>query len=544
MTNIDTNIDNYTIAELLLILDIDTPTSDNVDKATNAYISRFEAENNDKMVNFFSDMQNKLEQYVDDLETSDDPAEMQGAKEQTTNWWANQALKQSSQVQNDKITERVQKIDVYNDNHLPMKREQLGVNNVKSVDVAQDSLNPNLENTTTRLINLDSQYRQSSVETDLSTDYTLDLTEPLLNTLSLKLYSYQIPYSWYAVDAYNGTNCFWIVFLDASGDPYFFTDASGVSKPGVNISIESGNYDMNSFTTAINTSLQSAGFTTIPNATLSSYPVSISGASGKMTMNLWGLTFTHNATTYQVDASTNVVFFDPTATLTCFLGCSQQLNINQTLGWIMGYRVPYIQVDPSGNKAPAVVDLYGPKYLILAIDDYNQNHINNGLIGIAEPSKSIKLPSYYTPDMPYTCTRANPIPSNSGASGILYSDKLNATYAAVPQVLPSAPRTLTQSQIYSINEIMKNNEKSYNYRLSSPTTTDTFALIPVKGGGLSTGNVYVEFGGSLQDNKRVYFGPVNIERMRITLYDDKGNVLNLNGGDWSVTLMSENLYQY
>ena len=544
MTNIDTNIDNYTIAELLLILDIDTPTSDNVDKATNAYISRFEAENNHDMVNFFSDMQNKLEQYVDDLETGDDPAEMQGAKEQTANWWANQALKQSSQVQNDKITERVQKIDVYNDNHLPMKREQLGVNNVKSVDVAQDSLNPNLENTTTRLINLDSQYRQSSVETDLSTDYTLDLTEPLLNTLSLKLYSYQIPYSWYAVDAYNGTNCFWIVFLDASGDPYFFTDASGVSKPGVNISIESGNYDMNSFTTAINTSLQSAGFTTIPNATLSSYPVSISGASGKMTMNLWGLTFTHNATTYQVDASTNVVFFDPTATLTCFLGCSQQLNINQTLGWIMGYRVPYIQVDPSGNKAPAVVDLYGPKYLILAIDDYNQNHINNGLIGIAEPSKSIKLPSYYTPDMPYTCTRANPIPSNSGASGILYSDKLNATYAAVPQVLPSAPRTLTQSQIYSINEIMKNNEKSYNYRLSSPTTTDTFALIPVKGGGLNTGNVYVEFGGSLQDNKRVYFGPVNIERMRITLYDDKGNVLNLNGGDWSVTLMSENLYQY
>ena len=161
MTNIDTNIDNYTIAELLLILVIYTPTSDNVDKATNAYISRFEAENNDKMVNFFSDMQNKLEQYVDDLETSDDPAEMQGAKEQTTNWWANQALKQSSQVQNDKITERVQKIDVYNDNHLPMKREQLGVNNVKSVDVAQDSLNPTLKNINQRLVVIDSQFRSS-----------------------------------------------------------------------------------------------------------------------------------------------------------------------------------------------------------------------------------------------------------------------------------------------------------------------------------------------------------------------------------------------
>ena len=56
--------------------------------------------------------------------------------------------------------------------------------------------------------------------------------------------------------------------------------------------------------------------------------------------------------------------------------------------------------------------------------------------------------------------------------------------------------------------------------------------------------MYIEFGGSLQDNKRIYFGPVNIERMRVKLMDDKGNTVNMNGADWSVTLISENLYQY
>jgi hypothetical protein len=61
---------------------------------------------------------------------------------------------------------------------------------------------------------------------------------------------------------------------------------------------------------------------------------------------------------------------------------------------------------------------------------------------------------------------------------------------------------------------------------------------------MTTGDVYVEFSGSLQDNKRVYFGPVNISRMRVRLLDDKGNNLNLNGADWSLTLLSENLYQY
>ena len=61
---------------------------------------------------------------------------------------------------------------------------------------------------------------------------------------------------------------------------------------------------------------------------------------------------------------------------------------------------------------------------------------------------------------------------------------------------------------------------------------------------MTFGETYVEFGGTLQDHKRTYFGPVNIERFRVKLMDDKGNVVNLNGADWSFTLISDNLYQY
>ena len=69
-------------------------------------------------------------------------------------------------------------------------------------------------------------------------------------------------------------------------------------------------------------------------------------------------------------------------------------------------------------------------------------------------------------------------------------------------------------------------------------------MIPIKISGSNTGTLLVEFSGSLQDNIRTYFGPVNIDRMHVKLLDDKGNVLNLNGADWSITLISENLYQY
>jgi len=576
MSTIDTNIDNYTISELLLILNIDEPTVENVTNETNKYIIKFTNEQQPDMVDFFKDMQAELIQYANELETSSEPVEYGPEKKQTDNWWQNEVLTQSSSGQNlsraspasiqnqtDKITDRKQKINVYNNQHLPMTREQLGVNTTVSVPVAQDTLNPNLKNTISQLINLDSQYRQStSAAESSSTDYTLDLSEPLLNVLSLKLYSFQIPYSWYVIDYVYGNTCFWITPVDPATNQLQRFSVNTRSVTGIQVSIPPGNYTTATFPVAVNQALYNAGFTTLANPAnspaTSADPVTINGSNGKVTINIDGLVYTNPELPSEqavISSTTAIVFFDPTAEFTCTTVCSQTLAINQTLGWIMGFRLPSVLVLPSpGNVAAAVVDLYGPKYLIMVLDDYNQNHINNGLVGISEPSNILKLPSYYSPDMPYTCTRANPVPTNmvdnelelanNVNAGILMMDKLNATYGPTQRVLPSAPRTLTQTQIYTINEILKNNEKTYNYRVTSPTTSNTFAIIPVKNGGMKTGDVYVEFGGSLQDNKRTYFGPVNITRLRLKLLDDKGNILNLNGGNWCVTLMSENLYQY
>ena len=55
---------------------------------------------------------------------------------------------------------------------------------------------------------------------------------------------------------------------------------------------------------------------------------------------------------------------------------------------------------------------------------------------------------------------------------------------------------------------------------------------------------HVLSGNNIQSNERVYFGPVDIERLRIKLYDDKGYLINLHGNNWSFTLIVESLYQY
>ena len=229
----------------------------------------------------------------------------------------------------------------------------------------------------------------------------------------------------------------------------------------------------------------------------------------------------------------------------------------------MGFRVPYAYVDPNGNTAPCVLDLNGPKYLILVIDDYNQNHVNNGLVSVTQFSSNLKTPSYYSPDIPYICltpeqqgnnleqivTEANlqsifDTQNSSTTNGLLIAGKYEGDYNSTPIVLPSAPRTLTQSQIYTINEINKNRNNTTNYLSKAPTTSDILGVLPIKTAGLSTGSLIVEFSGSVQDNIRTYFGPVDIDRMCVKLIDDKGNILNLNGCDWCVTLICECLYQY
>lgn len=566
MSNVDLDVDNYTLSELLAILGVTDLDVKLIRKESDKLIHRFQIENNADMVAFFQNIEDKLLDYVDNLESSSsglNPVELKSAKKQTDDWINNQYLRQKNQNQNEKITERKDKIDIYNNTHVPMKREQLGINNTYSVEVAQDTLNPNLKNITTRIINLDSQYRQSNSINNFSTDYTLDLSESILNVISLRLYSYQIPYTWYAFDTQYSNTCFWITFIDDIGLPIEFpiTNSNDQIKnqTGIPISIEPGNYTaanasiLGSLANAITTSLKDAGFSGF---TSENPAISINPSNNKLTLSLFGLTYTNptERTQYTVSSSTIITFFDPTATLVCNNTCGQPVAINQTLGWAMGFRLPAVTVNSKGNVGVAIVDIYGPKYLILVIDDYNQNHINNGLIGITEYSNVLKLPSYYSPDLPYTCIPASPLISNLSANsailqndenaGTLLMDKYNATYENIQQVLPSAPRTLTQTQIYTINEILKNNGKTSSYKLTSPTTPDTFAIIPIKHSGLKTGDTIVEFGGSLQDNKRVYFGPVNLERLHIKLLDDKGNVLNLNGADWSVTLISENLYQY
>jgi hypothetical protein len=157
-------------------------------------------------------------------------------------------------------------------------------------------------------------------------------------------------------------------------------------------------------------------------------------------------------------------------------------------------------------------------YFLLCLDDFNQNHLNDGLVTITKRDNFVTLPSYANRTQ-YHC---DPVTG----------DKIYQNTNVNP---------MTQKQYYSVQQIIQTQNSQVGFRTSGPFIKDMFAVLPVKVG--EPGTIYTEFGGTLQVQARLYFGPVNISRMSIQLINDKGDVLDLNGANWSIQLICEQLYQ-
>jgi hypothetical protein len=245
--------------------------------------------------------------------------------------------------------------------------------------------------------------------------------------------------------------------------------------------------------------------------------------------------------------------------------CKKPSFVNHNLGWEMGFRIHpdtktgevYLDINASGQiTAPHSVNISGPKYFTLAIDDYNQNHLNKGLINILEVDETVSLPSYYNPnEQDYLKTNLNNERElEHTEAGLLHVHALrslectelyNEKNAKHPYVRKNInkPRKLTAAQIYSVNEIIAN-RNPVRSRVPAPSVSNTFAHIPLQRiATLREHHEQLVHHGTAEDS-RTYFGPVHIRKMRVSLFDDKGAPVDLNGQDWSCTIEAEMLYQY
>jgi hypothetical protein len=256
----------------------------------------------------------------------------------------------------------------------------------------------------------------------------------------------------------------------------------------------------------------------------------------------------------------SLVFFDTNSFTRCNYGPNASVETtttDTTVGWTLGFRsateyfptagkVTHNSADPSityygqysnyytYDTATGIATITGDtsvnvnlyNYFLIVLDDYTQNHLNDGLVTTINADLDVALPSYATKSS-YKC---NP---TTGTYSVSNTSANTTSYTG-----------LTNNQIYSANQILTTQQTKYikNTRSSGPFIQDIFGIIPVKTAGLSQGQTYTEFGGTLQIQERIYFGPVNIRRMTVKLMTDKGNILDLNGQNWSFSLITEQLY--
>ena len=563
---LDLNIENWSIEDLYDLFELPKNATTNqvagiadkvIQRQTEGSIKYFLQLARNKIIN---SQQETLEgdQYLQDTDI------------QLQNWYQNQYLTSGDANQADKATIRTNKVEVFDDKngHYQMKQNRLGVNSTHNVPFLQGTMNPTLVNQVERTVIIDSQYRTNiypysggsgyfdalkdpgkSVlgnpsSPSFNTDFTLTLSENLTNVLELKLDSVSIPKTWYNFSPFLGNSRFGI--YDISSNETFMIDLPEMSPATpedlvtvinqeihrrffADISGSSG-LEPNPYKYIANdikfqySDVTDKIFVDVSNANLFDASGEIYG-SGKEYSFIW---FDRELfSTFSTLESTNKDRLFNFGT-----NCFNVEYTNNNLGWSLGFRdtpdsssnivsTKYTTISGGVNTlvADTTLKLKTIDYLVIVLDEFNKNRLNTGIVSGVQQSTKLPIPSYKD---------VNNLNCNEDGDQPFFSKV--------------APRKLTQAQLYTINTIVEDRQKSKD-RNAAPTLSDAFCTIPIPR-DINQNDKLVLFSNQISTSTRKYFGPVNIERVRASLYDDQGNIVNLRGHDWSFTLKVKQLYQY
>lgn len=473
---VDMDIDKYSVGDILSFLNIVDPTVFNVTDAANALIAKMTAEGKPELVGFFAEARDKVLTYLQNL--GKEPVENE-RPETVSSVWA------SGFAGNNPNTIR------FFDSAPHMVADE-------KPQTAREASEPVIA---TYIVNIDSQYRtnilpylDSPTSNAFNTSYTFNLSGPIDKAISMALYSYQIPTSWYAFSA-------------QTGNTFFLYN-------GVIIIIPDGNYTEQVMVDTINAIAQQ-------NVATNGLVVAYNKQTNR-------ISFTN---TDPLIGTATAIFFIQSNTAT-FVNCGnyivsnfQTLGVNTTLGWLLGFRTPQntttgdvvLFLEPNITATADVApDTYGPKYFNLAIEDYKNQRLSRGLYNITNTKNYAKMsiPDYYN---------------------------------TIDVACKLREGSLTQAQQYAINAVIEsssvqesnNTASGFNNRLPAPNIGAAFAVIPLVDIRNVRPDPYIKFGQDLTYNKRTYLMPTNLERLKVTLTDDKGFLVNLYDNEWSFSLIIE-----
>jgi hypothetical protein len=364
----------------------------------------------------------------------------------------------------------------------------------------KDNLNPDYKNTIKRLINIDSQY----IPITANSSYVFRLTEKLINVVSIELANIHLPMTFYNIEDRQGNNFFYLYKDDDEPIPIIVAD---------------GNYSVETLIIAINDTIQ----------TLSSdyqdISFTVDPINGKTVIS------SSNSLNFNID------FFDDSM--------SETTKINHCLGWLLGFQK--FTIDSSDNPfltytftssltSNKVAYVSTTKSIVVVLDEFRQNQTSGTMVQTINDVQSIKPSQYFA---------NSKAPKNSDFAPLNLDCLTVSNITTDAQMKTALTDTgLTRAQIYTRaqinqNKILVNQQSNY---LEPNTQNNVLAVIPFES-TMTTKWCHNHF---TDKNKfiRQYHGPIEIEKMQIRLYDEKGYEMNFNGANWNITMITEHLYKY
>lgn len=205
-------------------------------------------------------------------------------------------------------------------------------------------LNPLRRPQNRQFLNVDTRFRDNYYGSS-STNYNLSLPNQFTNVLSIQLLSLEMPTSFYIISKQFGNN-------------YFNLIVEG-ENPTV-ITVPNGNYSVTGVISYLNSEMQKLG----GNFQYITFNVNIdSNGDGS------------NQTIVNIDPSQNISFSLNFQANTYGIE-DKNTPLPLKFGWILGFRNGIYENNIT-YVSEGVIDLSGPRYIYLVIDDYHNNVSNN-----------------------------------------------------------------------------------------------------------------------------------------------------------------------
>jgi len=204
-------------------------------------------------------------------------------------------------------------------------------------------INPIKKRTIRKILNIDSKFRDNYY-TSPATNFNIQLPLNIDNVLQMQLSAIELPTSYYVVSKQYNNN-------------YFNINVNNSIKV---ITIPDGNYIQTSIMDIINTELMDSG----PPFSYVSFIINLTNTETGSAQTLVGPNGTGVVTNIELDFQKDKVGNEDRGT-----------PLPLKFGWLLGFRNG-LYVGNVNYVSEGIVNLTGPRYLYLVVDDYN-NSVNN-----------------------------------------------------------------------------------------------------------------------------------------------------------------------